>query len=233
MEYLHVKSLEKYHPGYKDRTLQWAKIYINMAEGDPETELIDNEIDWSRLIKFILLELRAQKPLPISDAYWTKKGFNIEYRPMCLTLNMLHNFLTIVTEDEKHRYESVTQIRVDKSKIRVDNIKSPVTKKSSLLPTLHEVKDFMKNDAMAENFFDYYQSNGWKIGGRAPMRDWKAAARNWMRVAAKNTPTVLKTQNKPIGLLQAEKLDESLRHAAPPPKEFTDLARNLAAKKAV
>lgn len=29
-------------------------------------------------------------------------------------------------------------------------------------------------------FFDYYESNGWKIGGKAPMKDWQAAVRNWM-----------------------------------------------------
>lgn len=32
----------------------------------------------------------------------------------------------------------------------------------------------------AERFFNYYQSNGWKVGGKAKMKDWKAAARNWM-----------------------------------------------------
>lgn len=33
----------------------------------------------------------------------------------------------------------------------------------------------------ASAFFDYFESNGWKVGGKAPMRDWKAAARNWCR----------------------------------------------------
>ncbi|MBS1489105.1 MAG: hypothetical protein OJF59_000652 [Cytophagales bacterium] len=32
----------------------------------------------------------------------------------------------------------------------------------------------------AEKFFNYFQSNGWKVGGRAAMQDWKAAARNWI-----------------------------------------------------
>lgn len=32
----------------------------------------------------------------------------------------------------------------------------------------------------AEKFFNYFESNGWKVGGRATMQDWKAAARNWM-----------------------------------------------------
>lgn len=34
---------------------------------------------------------------------------------------------------------------------------------------------------VASAFFDYFESNGWKVGGKAPMRDWKAAARNWCR----------------------------------------------------
>jgi hypothetical protein len=32
----------------------------------------------------------------------------------------------------------------------------------------------------AERFFNYYSSNGWLIGGKTKMKDWKAAARNWM-----------------------------------------------------
>lgn len=30
-------------------------------------------------------------------------------------------------------------------------------------------------------FVDHYNSNGWKIGGRSPMKDWQAALRNWKR----------------------------------------------------
>lgn len=34
---------------------------------------------------------------------------------------------------------------------------------------------------VASAFYDYFESNGWKVGGKAPMKDWKAAARNWCR----------------------------------------------------
>lgn len=37
----------------------------------------------------------------------------------------------------------------------------------------------------AEKFFNYFQSNGWLVGGRSKMKDWKAAARNWMLNAEK------------------------------------------------
>jgi len=32
----------------------------------------------------------------------------------------------------------------------------------------------------SEKFFDYYTSNRW-ITGKVKMKDWKAAARNWIR----------------------------------------------------
>ena len=31
------------------------------------------------------------------------------------------------------------------------------------------------------HFHDHYTSNGWKVNGRAPMKDWRAAMRNWAR----------------------------------------------------
>lgn len=32
----------------------------------------------------------------------------------------------------------------------------------------------------AEKFFNHYTANGWKVGGKASMKDWEAAARNWV-----------------------------------------------------
>lgn len=33
----------------------------------------------------------------------------------------------------------------------------------------------------ASKFFDFFSSNGWKVSGRAPMKDWQASARGWCR----------------------------------------------------
>jgi len=35
-----------------------------------------------------------------------------------------------------------------------------------------------QNDVDAEKFYDYYSSNGWKVGKNA-MKDWKASVRTW------------------------------------------------------
>ncbi len=41
-----------------------------------------------------------------------------------------------------------------------------------------EQKGYQKIEG--EKFFNYYESNGWLVGGKSKMKDWKAAARNWM-----------------------------------------------------
>ncbi|WP_016989857.1 hypothetical protein [Flavobacterium sp. ACAM 123] len=51
-------------------------------------------------------------------------------------------------------------------------------------PPLELTKEYFKfqeySEFEAERFFNYYSSNGWLIGGKTKMKDWKAAARNWM-----------------------------------------------------
>lgn len=51
-------------------------------------------------------------------------------------------------------------------------------------PTVIEIQaycDERKNGIDANQFFDHYQSNGWRVGGKAPMKDWKASIRTWER----------------------------------------------------
>ena len=48
-------------------------------------------------------------------------------------------------------------------------------------PTLEEVQAYCKerkSSISAEYFYDYYESNGWKVG-KNPMKDWKATVRRW------------------------------------------------------
>ena len=33
----------------------------------------------------------------------------------------------------------------------------------------------------SEKFFDHFTANGWKVSGKTPMKDWRAAMRNWKR----------------------------------------------------
>lgn len=48
-------------------------------------------------------------------------------------------------------------------------------------PTLEEIQAYCRergNGVDANRFVDYYEANGWKVG-KNPMKDWRAAIRNW------------------------------------------------------
>ena len=51
-------------------------------------------------------------------------------------------------------------------------------------PTLSQLEIFFQEKKIpateAQRFFNHFESNGWKVGGKSPMKDWKAAGRNWI-----------------------------------------------------
>jgi len=51
-------------------------------------------------------------------------------------------------------------------------------------PSLAEVNLFFKEknktELEAEKFFNHFESNGWLVGGKSKMKNWQAAARNWI-----------------------------------------------------
>lgn len=51
---------------------------------------------------------------------------------------------------------------------------------------------FINSNDQAEKFMDFYISKGWLVG-KSPMKDWKAAVRNWIKTA--NTNNSLFTNN--------------------------------------
>lgn len=80
-------------------------------------------------------------------------------------------------------------------------------------PALEIVKEYFSSQEAsefeAERFFNYYTSNGWLIGGKTKMKDWQAAARNWILNTAKfssGLPPKKTNTDKP----QAQNLHTSL-----------------------
>ena len=56
------------------------------------------------------------------------------------------------------------------------------TKKRFVPPTHTELQNYLNEKNLTfppDDFIDHFTSNGWKVGGKAPMKDWKAAARRW------------------------------------------------------
>lgn len=62
--------------------------------------------------------------------------------------------------------------------------KSTTTKRKRFeKPTLSQITQYClerNNNVNAEQFYDYYESNGWKVGKNS-MKDWKACVRTWER----------------------------------------------------
>ena len=68
----------------------------------------------------------------------------------------------------------------DKDKDK-DIVKVKAKVKSFKKPTVVDIAEYCierNNSVDAEKFYDYYSSNGWKVG-KNPMKDWKASVRTW------------------------------------------------------
>jgi hypothetical protein len=117
--------------------------------------------------------LRQQKarerksPLPATDVT-KKRDENVTERD-CHTLSRMSH----------HQIRSDVDTDTDKNQKR-ERQKSD-SRSQVIIPSLEEVEAYFKEKGIPvshERFFDYYESIGWKVGGK-PMQNWKAAARRW------------------------------------------------------
>lgn len=62
-----------------------------------------------------------------------------------------------------------------------DIVKAKAKVKRFVKPTIEDIFNYCserENDVNCRKFFDYYESNGWRVG-KNPMKDWKASVRTW------------------------------------------------------
>lgn len=82
---------------------------------------------------------------------------------------------------EKSTPEIEIEIKIEKE---IDSSASTTTKRKRFeKPTLSEIKAYCierGNKVDAQHFFDYYESNGWRVGKNS-MKNWQAAVRTWER----------------------------------------------------
>ena len=138
------------------------------------------------------------------------------------------------TEEEKpngHRTDSVSvNVSVNDSVNVSDSVNVAEAKpaepaparKRFVKPELEEIREFCfeKNiNIDVDRFFNYYESKGWKVGV-SPMKDWKAAVRNW----AKNDSLYSRPGSTRIS---SDTSAQVLQNYAAPETE-TDVESNLA-----
>lgn len=80
--------------------------------------------------------------------------------------------------------ENLTRNSTEPENLPTPNSSPPVNRGAKFrAPTTEEVAQYAKEANLtidAALFCDHYASKGWKVG-KSPMKDWKAAARNWDR----------------------------------------------------
>jgi hypothetical protein len=85
--------------------------------------------------------------------------------------------------EQVHIYNNKTLENNNKTIYTPEKIKEE-NESEFIAPTIELVKEFFLEKKVstieAEKYFNYYSSNGWKVGGKTQMKDWKAAARNWI-----------------------------------------------------
>lgn len=86
---------------------------------------------------------------------------------------------------DKHQTSDEQVLVPSINSINNTNTKNSKKNTSFYVPTIEKVKEFFEDDLEAEKYFNYYSSKGWVVGNKSPMKDWKAAARNWKMNAGK------------------------------------------------
>jgi len=73
------------------------------------------------------------------------------------------------------QFELIGEVNLNQSKqYKTNNIKQTVF----IIPTVEELQNEFPN-LDSQRFHDFYSSKGWMVG-KNKMKDWKAAARNWL-----------------------------------------------------
>jgi uncharacterized protein YdaU (DUF1376 family) len=96
----------------------------------------------------------------------------------------------VVPQEKSEVRSQMTEV----TKVKGERRTAPPFKK----PTIEEIAAYAKSEDLrmdAQHFFDYYESNGWRVS-RNPMKDWKATARNWARRDQHGTGTYGRKQNQ-------------------------------------
>ena len=116
-------------------------------------------------------------------------------------------------EIEEEREEEIEKEQEGK-KENIYGAKAPA-RSSFTRPTLLEVKAYCEerhNGIVPEQWYDFYEANGWKVGRNA-MKDWKACIRSWERRRAEEQANKPKTREQEMHELYLKAVEEDRKEA--------------------
>lgn len=96
-----------------------------------------------------------------------------------------HNRITSsLSIDQKRKRANGTISSSTGQPRHVEKEKASAQKEKGIPPHPVQVETFFiaqrSTPAEAQRFINHYTANGWLVGGKSPMKDWKASAKNWI-----------------------------------------------------
>jgi hypothetical protein len=122
---------------------------------------------------------------------WSYLKYEPSHNPLKGSIVYMYNFETSIEQASVQvQGQLAIQVAGQVSEPSINNTKQKKHSniKNFIIPSIEEIKDFFKNDLEADKFFNYYEANGWLIGGKAKMKNWTAAAKNWQINSKKFNP---------------------------------------------
>ncbi|QBQ41291.1 transcriptional regulator [Sphingobacterium psychroaquaticum] len=159
MTYLHNNGYIDYQPSYNPYKGSTIIFYPNRPK-KAKTKPITRQVQ----------EINTR---PINEP------FNKLYKSNIIMNNIRLRALKKNARDFESKNSQVQNI---KSKAQKE--KSSAKKEKTIPPQPHHVEEFFieqKSTILeAHKFINHYTANGWLVGGKSPMKNWNASARNWI-----------------------------------------------------
>ena len=167
-QYFSISNWQEFQH-YKDRNPPWIKLHNQLLD-NYEFECLSDATK-GHLLCIWMLASRTNNKI-VYDQSWVKRKIgansNVDLKSL-ISAGFIE--LQGVEQDASKVLVSEEERRDREEKRRVDSRFAP--------PNREEVDNFanLKNLNLS-GFFDYYESNGWKVG-KNKMKKWKSAATGW------------------------------------------------------
>lgn len=131
------------------------------------------------------LHLSSTEHEPVQNL--TTRTINEPFNKLSSTNIITDNISTNAREKKKKSNQKIVRSEFLIPKIKKE--KSSAKKENTIPPQPHQVEEFfigqLSSIQEAQRFINHYTANGWLVGGKSPMIDWKASGKNWISNAVK------------------------------------------------
>ena len=142
-------------------------------------ECLNKNVKYSYKEVEIVPELSSNEQEVFSTQQELSSGRDRNFFPVVQELSSGNNKIDNIYDNKIDNKTIKEKKEIKEKKKDLPETKERVFKK----PSVEEISSYCQernNNINPEQFYDYYEANGWKIN-RNPMKDWKATVRNWER----------------------------------------------------